>query len=147
MEAQQDIVDLLEEAMRLPLSTLLATSRLFAGTMRGKSEEGSSRSEISCFEGPNQPRRSTNSPPWEGPYTMTEVIRSGTYRLKDDNGDVLTNTWNIEQLNRFFPKNSVLPLCFIQCLLLQSTPARTLSARVAQGLHGGAIPPLFFTII
>ena len=31
--------------------------------------------------------------------------------------------------------------------LLQSTLARALSAWVAQGLHMGAIPPLFFTII
>ena len=36
------------------------------------------------------------SPPWEGPYMVTEVIRLGTYRLKDDNSNVLTNTWNIE---------------------------------------------------
>ena len=42
------------------------------------------------------------SPPWEGPYMVTEVIRPGTYRLKDDNGNVLTHTWNIEQLRRFF---------------------------------------------
>ena len=44
------------------------------------------------------------SPPWEGPYTVTEVIRPGAYRLKDDNGNVLTNTWNIEQLRCFSPK-------------------------------------------
>ena len=43
------------------------------------------------------------SPPLEGPYMVTEVIRSGTYRLKDDDGNILTNTWNIEQLRRFFP--------------------------------------------
>ena len=43
------------------------------------------------------------SPPWEGPYTVTEVIRLGVYLPKDDNGNVLTNTWNIEQLRRFFP--------------------------------------------
>ena len=36
------------------------------------------------------------SPPWEGPYTMTEVIRPGTYRLEDNNNNVLTSTWNIE---------------------------------------------------
>ena len=47
------------------------------------------------------------SPPWEGPYTVTEVIRSGTYQLKDDNGNVLTNTCNIEQLRRFPPKFSL----------------------------------------
>jgi len=34
---------------------------------------------------------------------MTEVIPSGAYRLKDDNGNVLTNKWNIEQLRRFVP--------------------------------------------
>ena len=44
------------------------------------------------------------SPPWEGPYMVTEVIRLGAYRLKDDNGNVLTNTWNIEQLHYFSPK-------------------------------------------
>ena len=47
------------------------------------------------------------SPPWEGPYTVTEVIRPGTYRLKDDNGNVLTNTWNIKQLQCFFPNSLV----------------------------------------
>ena len=31
------------------------------------------------------------SSPWEGTYMVTEVIRSGIYRLKDDNGNVLTN--------------------------------------------------------
>ena len=36
------------------------------------------------------------SPPWEGPYTVTKVIQPGAYRLKADNSDVLTNTWNIE---------------------------------------------------
>ena len=42
------------------------------------------------------------SPPWEGPYMVTETIRLGANRLKDDNGSVLTNTWNSEQLRRFF---------------------------------------------
>ena len=39
----------------------------------------------------------------EGPYMATEVIRPGAYRLKDDNGNILTNAWNSEQLRRFFP--------------------------------------------
>ena len=43
------------------------------------------------------------SPPCEGPYTVTEVIRPGTYRLEDNNDNALNNTWNIEQLHRFFP--------------------------------------------
>ena len=44
------------------------------------------------------------SPPGEGPYTVTEVIQPGTYRLEDNNDNALTNTWNIEQLRRFSPK-------------------------------------------
>ena len=47
------------------------------------------------------------SPPWEGPYTVTEVIRPGAYRLKDDNGNVLTNTWNIEQQDLEGPNNGI----------------------------------------
>jgi hypothetical protein len=43
------------------------------------------------------------SPPWEGPHSIAEVIRLGTYKLKDSDGNVLTNSWNIEQLRRFFP--------------------------------------------
>jgi hypothetical protein len=43
------------------------------------------------------------TPPWEGPYTIAEVVRPGSYRLKDNDGTILTNTWNMEQLCRFFP--------------------------------------------
>ena len=39
----------------------------------------------------------------EGPYVVTEVIWPDAYQLKDDNDNVLTNTWNSEQLRRFFP--------------------------------------------
>ena len=40
-----------------------------------------------------------------------------------------------------------LTVCFHSMLAPTSTLARTLSVRVAQGLHEGVIPPLFFTII
>jgi hypothetical protein len=43
------------------------------------------------------------SPPWEGPYPIVEVVRPGTYRLKDSDGNILSNTWNIKQHRRFFP--------------------------------------------
>jgi len=42
-------------------------------------------------------------PPWEGPYSIAEVIRPGTYKLKDFDNNILTNSWDIEQLRRFFP--------------------------------------------
>ena len=43
------------------------------------------------------------SPPWEGPYIIAEVLRSGAYKLKTIDGEVFTNAWNIEQLCRFYP--------------------------------------------
>ena len=43
------------------------------------------------------------SPPWEGPYSIAEVIRPDTYKLRDSDSNILTNSWNIEQLRRFFP--------------------------------------------
>ena len=43
------------------------------------------------------------SPPWEGPYVVTEVLRLGTYKLKTIDGEVFVNAWNNKQLRRFYP--------------------------------------------
>jgi hypothetical protein len=43
------------------------------------------------------------SPPWEGPYIIAEVLRPGAYKIKDADGNVLTNAWNIEKLRKFYP--------------------------------------------
>ena len=43
------------------------------------------------------------SPPLEGPYSIAKVIQTGTYKLKDSDGNILTNSRNIEQLRCFFP--------------------------------------------
>jgi ribonuclease HI/transposase InsO family protein len=43
------------------------------------------------------------TPPWEGPFIVVEVLKPGTYKLADEEGSILTNAWNIEQLRRFFP--------------------------------------------
>ena len=47
---------------------------------------------------------------------VTEVIQLNASRLKDDNDNILTNTWNIEQLRRFPPKFGL--TAFIRQLLL-----------------------------
>jgi hypothetical protein len=36
------------------------------------------------------------SPPWEGPYIVVEVLKPGTYKLANEQGEVLTNAWNIQ---------------------------------------------------
>jgi hypothetical protein len=43
------------------------------------------------------------SPPWEGPFIIHEVLRPGTYKVKHEDGWVVTNAWNIEHLQPFYP--------------------------------------------
>jgi hypothetical protein len=43
------------------------------------------------------------SPPWEEPYVMVKVLNPGTYKLANEDGEELTNAWNIQQLRRFYP--------------------------------------------
>jgi hypothetical protein len=43
------------------------------------------------------------SPPWEGPYVMVKVLKPDTYKLANEDGEELSNAWNIQQLRRFYP--------------------------------------------
>ena len=104
MEAQQDVVNLLEEARE---TTVIRSAR-YQQTLGRYHERKIRRRTLEVGDLVLRRTQSTKekhklSPPWEGPYTVTEVIRLGAYRLKDDNGNVLTNIWNIEQLRGFFP--------------------------------------------
>jgi hypothetical protein len=44
------------------------------------------------------------SPPWEGPYVVVKVLKPVTYKLANEDGEELTNAWNIQQLCRFYPQ-------------------------------------------
>ena len=103
-EAQQDAVDLLEEAYE----TIVICSARCQQTLRRYHERKIRGRTLKVGDLVLRRTQSTKekhklSPPWEGPYTVTEVIRPSTYRLEDNNGNILNNTWNIEQLRRFFP--------------------------------------------
>ncbi|KAL0378265.1 UNVERIFIED_CONTAM: hypothetical protein Sradi_3132000 [Sesamum radiatum] len=39
---------------------------------------------------------------WEGPYQVTEVIGSGTYKLHKMDGKEIPRTWNIANLKKYF---------------------------------------------
>jgi hypothetical protein len=41
--------------------------------------------------------------PWEGPFIITKVLKPGTYKLCNEEGEVYDKVWNIEQLRRFYP--------------------------------------------
>jgi hypothetical protein len=42
-------------------------------------------------------------PPREGPYIVVKVLNPSTYKLANEDGEELTNAWNIQQLRRFYP--------------------------------------------
>jgi hypothetical protein len=39
---------------------------------------------------------------WEGPFTVAKVTRPGSYRLQTLEGEDVSNSWNIDQLCRFY---------------------------------------------
>jgi hypothetical protein len=40
--------------------------------------------------------------PWEGPFSISKVTGPGSYRLQTLEGDDISNSWNIDQLCRFY---------------------------------------------
>jgi hypothetical protein len=43
------------------------------------------------------------TPPWEGPFIIAKILKSGTYKLANSQGEVYSNARNIRQLRRFYP--------------------------------------------
>jgi hypothetical protein len=43
------------------------------------------------------------TPPWEGPFIIAKILKLGTYKLANSQGEVYNNAWNIRQLRRFYP--------------------------------------------
>nr|CAH67755.1 H0124E07.2 [Oryza sativa] len=50
----------------------------------------------------SQAGRNELSPKWEGPYTITQVLRPGAFKIADGDGRELANSWNIDQLRKFY---------------------------------------------
>jgi hypothetical protein len=42
------------------------------------------------------------SSPWEGPFIVAKVTRLGSYRLQTLEGKDISNSWNVDQLCRFY---------------------------------------------
>ena len=96
-EAQGAVMEVLEEAR---LITLLRSAR-YQQTLRRYHERRIRERTLQVGDLVLQRVMVTKdkhklSPPWEGPYSTAEVIRLGTYKLKDSDSNILTNSWNIE---------------------------------------------------
>jgi hypothetical protein len=42
---------------------------------------------------------------------VVKVLKPGTYKLANEDGEELTNTWNIQQLRRFYPYQGCPSIC------------------------------------
>jgi hypothetical protein len=40
--------------------------------------------------------------PWEGPFTVAKVTGPGSYRLQTPEREDISNSWNVDQLYRFY---------------------------------------------
>jgi hypothetical protein len=42
------------------------------------------------------------STPWEGPFIIVDIAAPGDYILAEVDGDILPNTWNADQLRKYY---------------------------------------------
>ena len=59
------------------------------------------------------------SSPWEGPYIVKAVTWLGSYRLCDQDGTDIPNSWHIEHLRHFYPWDVLQKICtfsYIYCI-------------------------------
>lgn len=59
----------------------------------------------------SQVGRNKLSPKWEGPYTITQVLQPGAFKIADGDGRELVNSWNIDQLRKFYLQINSLKIC------------------------------------
>jgi hypothetical protein len=53
--------------------------------------------------GPLQKAPGGYTHPWKGLFAIAKVLKPETNKLANSQGEVYTNTWNIQQLRRFYP--------------------------------------------
>jgi hypothetical protein len=50
-----------------------------------------------------RPRAPQDYSPWEGTFIIAKILKPGTYKLANEQGEVYSNAWNIQQLRHFYP--------------------------------------------
>jgi hypothetical protein len=103
-KAREDSLDQLDEARTV---ALMHSARYQQALRRYQAQKIRRRdfNEGDLVLRPLQDNRGRHklSPPWEGPYVVVKVLKPGTYKLANEDGEELTNAWNIQQLRRFYP--------------------------------------------
>jgi hypothetical protein len=96
-------IDGLEEARR---ATLVQSGRYLEGIRRYHDPNVKERSfnvgDLVLRHIQNTERLHKLSSPWEGPFTVAKVTGLGSYRIQTLEGEDVSNSWNIDQLCRFY---------------------------------------------
>jgi hypothetical protein len=96
-------IDGLEEAR---CASLVQSARYLEGIRRYHDRNVKERSfnigdlVLRCIQ--NMEELDKLSFPWEGPFTVAKVIGPGSYRLQTLEGEDVNNSWNVDQLCRFY---------------------------------------------
>jgi hypothetical protein len=96
-------IDGLEEAR---CAALVQSARYLEGIRRYHDRNVKERSFnigdliLRCIQ--NTERLHKLSSPWEGPFTVAKVTGPGSYRLQTLEGEDISNSWNVDQLCRFY---------------------------------------------
>jgi transposase InsO family protein len=104
VRAREDSLDQLDEARIVALmhSVRYQQSLRCYQARKVRRRDFSERGLVQRLRQDNRGRHKL-SPPWEGPYIVVKVLKPDTYKLANEDGEELTNAWNIQQLRRFYP--------------------------------------------
>jgi hypothetical protein len=96
-------IDSLEEAH---CTTLVQSARYLEGIRRYHDRNVKERSfsvgDLVLRRIQNMDRLHKLSSPWEGPFSVSKVTGPGSYHLQTLEGDDMSNSWNVDQLCRFY---------------------------------------------
>jgi transposase InsO family protein len=96
-------IDGLEEAR---CAALVQSARYLEGIRRHHDRNVKERSFnvgdliLRCMQNTEGPHKLSS--PWEGPFTIAKVTGPGLYRLQSLEGENISNSWNVDQLCRFY---------------------------------------------
>jgi hypothetical protein len=79
--------------------------------------------------------------PWEGLFVIAKVLKLGTNKPTDSQGEVYTNTSNIQQLRRFYPKDMFKIFVYLvptqNLVIKEGSALPRQSPTLPRGLEGG----------
>jgi hypothetical protein len=88
--------------------------------------------------------------PWEGPFIIAKVLKPGTNKLADSQGEVYTNTWSIQQLRCFYPKDVSKIFVYLvptqNLVIKEGSALPRQSPTLPRGLEGGTPSASKFSI-